>query len=589
MASKKSLLSSTKLKVEHFSGFDKSRFNAFTAPLGAIVPMVKQLCIPGKGKCSVKISAQLPPLATDAFLRTHLKLEAFFVPMRLCYGGFQSWFSGEQVSISSANSPSSELGVAKLPRLALSYLEDGDSSGDNLQETWQQILGPHSLMDYFGVKVNLSDNGSVPNTVFPGGYTFYKGYFNIFPFIAYQLCYHHWYRNKMIERPLFAPPAISVPGSDYSTPRTCHLPYIAYSYIGTFSAFFGKNSTLNSAGVPEWAAQDLSLLNGHLLELRQRNYGADYFTTALNSPQDGDPVAVDTSSGLFTISALRIANTMQHFNEVNKVASPDYCAVMKARYNRAPSSGVAQKPILLGSADFPMYTSGVEQTASGQSGNGVQNPFSGVGTRFGRAYAEGGDFVCSFDVDEPGYLLVMASVVPEANYGTGIDRDMRNFTQEGSIMDMPLGDFENVGFEPIYASEISGFLHREQGNGAEEVFGYQPRYMWHKAGARNEVHGLFRPGASLSSFIPQRVFGGTSVVPGVTKITSDFLKVKPSDLDDVTAVAGDISKYGVMVDSYITLSVVEPLGESCLPSLADPAHPDGVDVYVKRGGVSVND
>ena len=89
MANKKALLGGAQIKVENVSGFDKSRFNGFTAPLGASVPMAKQLMIPGRFKLSVKLSAQLPPLATDAFLRTHLKVEAFLVPMRLCYGGFE--------------------------------------------------------------------------------------------------------------------------------------------------------------------------------------------------------------------------------------------------------------------------------------------------------------------------------------------------------------------------------------------------------------------------------------------------------------------------------------------------------------------
>lgn len=109
--------------------------------------------------------------------------------------------------------------------------------------------------------------------------------------------------------------------------------------------------------------------------------------------------------------------------------------------------------------------------------------------------------------------------------------------------------------------------------------------MWHKAGALNEVHGLFRSGASLGSFIPQRL-GVNGQFP--TQINSSFLKVASTDLDNVTAVSGAISQYGVMVDSAISLFVSEPLGESVMPSLADPASEHGKSVYVSRGGVSVN-
>lgn len=110
--------------------------------------------------------------------------------------------------------------------------------------------------------------------------------------------------------------------------------------------------------------------------------------------------------------------------------------------------------------------------------------------------------------------------------------------------------------------------------------------MWHKAGQVNEVHGLFRQGSSLEAFIPQRLSVNGQMFSG---LTSAFLKVDPSDLDNVTAVAGAISEYGVMIDSKIDLFVSEPLSESCLPSLSDPAEEHGRSVYLKRGGVSVND
>lgn len=552
MASKKALLGGQQIKVENFSGFDKSRFNAFTAPLGAIVPMVKQLMIPGKFKLKINLSAQLPPLATDAFLRTHLKVEAFFVPLRLCYGGFQSWFSGEYVAASDSATQQTTLTRAKLPKLGFSrsyYFDDAH------KEEFDKLFGVHSLLDYFGVKWPLGDDGKPVRSLWPYEEDFQD--FNIFPFIAYQLCFHHWYRNKLIERPLFASPTTSQGTS------AAYLPFQAFSDVRRF-------------------VSSTSLLNGDLRDLRQRNYGFDYFTTALPSAQDGQPMAVDTSGGNFTISALRLANAASRFAEVNQLAGPDYIQVNKSRYGVAPSSVVAQRPVLLGSADFPMFTSGVEQTAQDSGAGATGNPFAGIAARYGRAHAEGSDFVCEADVDEPGYLMVMCSLVPEANYATGIAHDMRLFTEEGSLVDLPVASLERSGMEPIYSEELSV---PGRSNETTRVFGYQPRYMWHKAGQINEVHGLFRQKASLEAFIPQRLFD-TQYQVG---LSDSFLKVAPSDLDNVTAVAGAISEFGVMIDSKIDLFVTEPLSESCLPSLSDPAEEHGRSVYLKRGGVSVND
>lgn len=559
MADKKSLLGGAQIKVENVSGFDKSRFNALTAPLGSIVPIVKQLMIPGKFKLSLAISAQLPPLATDAFLRTHLKVEAFLCPLRLCYGGFESWYSGREVA--ELTSDGTNFTRAKLPYLNFPGVPSTEWNG----VAANRAFGPHSLMDYFNVKVPLENGGDVALSHFPT----YNRKFNIFPFLCYGLIYDHWYRNKLIEKPLFSP---SVSDNGYTVTRNFlpHLPWCSFMNRRNFDVNLTTDVRTMRASVP--------LLNGSLFDLRQRNYGYDYYTTALPSAQEGNPMSVDTSGGSFTISALRLQNALQHFSEVNQLAGPDMVQANKARYGVDLSDGVAQRPILLGSADFPMYTSGVEQTAQG-AGDSSQNPFAGIAARYGRAHAEGSEFVCEGAVKEPSYLMVMASLVPEANYAQGIAHDMRLFTEEGSLVDLPVSALEQTGYEPILSEEIYA---DDQYLG--EVFGYQPRYMWHKAGsASNEVHGLFREGASLESFVPQRFFEPGSV----PKIGTAFLKVDPSDLDNVMAVNGSLSQYGVMIDSSIRLFVSEPLGESALPSLVDPAEEHGYSVYVRRGGQSL--
>lgn len=622
MANKKSLLGGATIKVENMSGFDKSGFHGFTAPLGAIVPMRKQLCIPGNGNIRVKISAQLPPLASDAFLRSHLKVEAFAVPLRLCYGGFQSWFSGELITSYDNTNDEEILSRAKLPRLHMNRTDsEGRLGADYLTNyALDGVFGPQSLMDYLGVKMPLSvsddsgDGGDDPiskssraesgvhvskvdvwNFLGDAGEDF-----NIFPFIAYQLCYHHWYRNKLVEKPLFATP-------DYNLAlnRASGLPYRAFSEIKDFPIdltvdepeissdtemerrehFFDIPLYVFDSDNPLKWDPCCILMNGHLLELRQRNYGYDYFTTALPSAQEGNPISVDTSGGSFTISALRIQNSMQHFSEINQFASPDYVQVNKARYGVDISEGVAQKPILLGSADFPMFTSGIEQTAG--SDQETNNPLGGMAARYGRAHAEGSDFVCEFHVNEPSYIMIMASLVPEANYATGCAHDMKIFTKEGSLVDLPVASLENTGMEPVngYEVEVSAVSGRV-------VFGYQPRYMWHKAGQTNMVSGLFRAGASLQSFIPQRVFNeplnfGDSGRYDRIELSTAFLKVLPWDLDGITAVEGAISEFGVMIDSAVDFFVSEPLGESVLPSLVDPAYEHGKSVYLRRGGSGV--
>lgn len=570
--SKKSLSNGVSIKVENRSGFDKSFFNALTTGVGTLTPIVKQLMLPNSsGNCSVKISAQLPPLATDAFLRSHLKLEAFFVPMRLCYGGFESWFSGKEIY----DQQTQQFSRAELPRLLVYDYNERNVGYYTTSQTnaFKQVFGQGSLLDYFGVYwrsdknfrgniVSLNVKDSDTTTDVAENFSA----INIFPFISYALIYDEFYRNKLVERPLFAPP---IADNVSPTLQAYHLPYIASNKItnvvGASAAFWGFPNNPNSVVD--------TLLNGNLVAIRQRNYGDDYFTAATPTAQEGAMQTVYLASGqtYFTIGSLRLGNALQEFKEVNNFASPDYIQTLSARYGASLKYGVAQKPILLGSADFPMYTSGVEQTAQG-SGQSVNNPFDTVGARYGRGHAEGMDFVCSFNVDEPGYFMVIASFVPEAQYFQGISKDMMLFTDLGSLTDLPTGLLEHVGNEGISISEL---LSSESFN---NNFGYVQRYLWHKLGNRNQVHGLFRMDESLGAFVVQRD------VTGTTGISSNFLKVNITDLDNIAAVSAGISGFGVMIDSAIKLFVSEPLTESAIPALANPAREHGRSVYIKTGG-----
>lgn len=571
--SKKSLQNGVSLKVENRSGFDKGFFNALTTGVGTLTPLVKQLLIPSSGKCSVKISAQLPPLASDAYLRSHLKVEAFAVPLRICYGGFESWLCGREVY----DPVSASFMRAKLPFAAISGAADFSGfSGD----AWASpgAIGAGTLHDYLGVSAYGSGNTETSPTPSSGskleiepaaGEKVTACPVNIFPYISYQLIYDEWYRNKLVQRPLFSPPAArpnQAAKLDAISMSAGNLPFWSSGQIvGVTNDDLGDDLFKGDIGGNYISGE---LFNGNLFSLRQRNYGDDYFTAATPTAQEGTPAFIDTSGGGFTIGALRLQNSMQEFKEANNYASPDYIQTLVVRWGVAPSLGVAQKPILLGSADFPMYTSGVEQTAQG-TGQSTNNPFTTVGSRFGRGHAEGTDFVCDFDVKEPSYLMVLVSFVPEATYTQGLAHDMQILTDEGSIVDLPMAQFEGVGNEPVFKNEVD--------SGSSGVFGYVQRYLWHKLGNLNQAHGLFKYGRSLSSFVVQRYVSSPT-------LSSSFLVVRPNDLDNVAAVSSGISNFGVMIDSRIDLFVSEPLSESAIPSLSDPAKEHGHSVYVKTGG-----
>lgn len=579
--SKKSLTNGVVIRTEQRSGFDKSFFNALTTGVGTITPIVKQLVIPNSsGKCRIKISAQLPPLASDAFLRTHLKLESFYVPLRLCYGGYESYFCGREVY----DPNTSTFKRAKLPRLLVegwSTFSSTDFSATHLA-SFNDAFGVSSLLDYFGAywkagqRFESNVNVLLKAKSSSGSATFTPESFaalNIFPWICYGLIYDEYYRNKLVERPLFGPPTVAVNSSQkltFTSPISgvWALPYVSSSdildVIGSSDDYYAFDSDV--------VAVSDELLNGRLTDIRQRNYGDDYFTAATPNPQEGNPITISTSGNAFTINSLRLGSAMQEFAELNNFASPDYIQTLSARYGASLKAGIAQKPVFLGSADFPMYTSGVEQMSpQGAASISTNNPFESVGSRYGRAHAEGSEFVCNFNADEPGYFIAVASLVPEAQYFRGISKDLLLFNDEGSLVDLPTPIFEHIGNQAISCLELDS-------SNQDSPFGYVQRYLFHKLGNRNQVHGLFRKDESLGSFVVQRD------TLNITGLSSSFLKVDKTDLDNVSAVSAGISQFGVLIDSAIDLFISEPLTESAIPSLANPAKEHGRAVYLKTGG-----
>ena len=518
-----------RVNVPGRSTFDKSFKNILTGKVGVLVPLVNKYVMPGaKGSLKLSLSASLPPLASDTFMRADLKVEAFLVPYRLLYGGFESWLTGKTLRLKPAGGTPSNV------RAELPVLRVGDGTAGSIAADLA-YMGPGTLADYLGLRI---DGNVIPAAN--------QQNFNIFPFLAYHRIFDDWYRNPRVSQPLFNPTV------NASTTGISQLPFWSSDSVTPF----GVRSQFDN--------------NQYLSNLHLRNYGADYFTIAQLNAQFGGPQSVSVVSNSFTIQALRQANSIQQWAERSGLGSPRLQDYVRAHFGADLSSGVAQRAILLGSASYPVYSKGVEA----QSGvSATNNPFTSVGAQYGRASAAGSDFVCRFECNEPSQLMVLVSLVPEANYSHGVDRQFFQLCVAGSQVDLPDPLLENTGNEPILASELTGALYGTGNPGP--IFGYVPKNTHYKT-SRNEVHGLLRAGQSLASFVAQRTFTGSP------SISTSFLAINATDLDNVTAVTSELSQFGYWLDSFIDLKVSEPLVESAIPSLQDPAYEHGRGVVLNQ-------
>lgn len=517
MAHLSKIFTKVPVDIPNRSGFDLSFENLLTMKVGTLTPVLCEEVIPNETYSLGYLSqVQLPPMATNFYGRVDLRLEAFFVPMRILWGGWQNFFTMP------TNNPYGTPTVrpTQVPTLTLQ------------PEEQVPFTQPKELLDYLGIRnfptvVNEMD-------------------INILPLVAYHRIYDEWYRNSMITKPAFVRSAVN----DASRTKVSNLPWISADYL------------LNSD-----STDDFTLADGvSLFALRQRCWAKDYFTTAALYPQ-----ANGTTSGAsafvvnnkISIDTLRSANVLQRWLERNNIAGERYADQINAHYGVMPSDALIDRPIFLGSSKFGIYNRSVMQTGGASAS---QNPFTSLGAKGASTSGSGSaSLFGKFHSTEHGYLMVLASIVPHANYASG----MRKYLQHLRIGDFGFPLMQGLGEQAIDVTELNSSL-------PSSTFGYQQQYAEYKY-HDDEVHGLLRPGQSLESFVLSRSFGETA-------LNTDFVTIPTTAMDNVTAVKADLSKYGAWADFYFTFKKVSPLSEYVQPTLGDlrNTHKETIDYRGKQ-------
>lgn len=543
------------VKVQKKSGFDKSFQNLFTGKVGTVIPILTDELIPNSTvNLRMAISTQLPPLASDTFMRVKQKYAAFFVPTRILVPRYEDWLTGNN----------GDGAKVQLPLFKFNPETDKDAYGDG------------SLLDYLGFKCSVTKFTELrPITI------------SALPMLAYHKIWNDWFRNSLVQKDIFnkalaTSTAYNPATSSILAPNDVSLVAHTFTYAKTGSAITAGGSKFDD-GV------DISAL-------RQANFGSDLYTSCTPKPQNGVAQSVSFNipqvqgaQGSFTISALRAANSMQIWLERNNLAGNRLVDYVRAQYGANLNDAIAQRPILLGSGSFDVYSKGIYQTNAQMSQAetsvdvNTNNPFKSVAARYGSAYVDGNDLVIKgFTAQEPGYLMVVTWLSPRVTYSTGVDPILKRYLVVSSQSDMANPILQNVGNEPIYARQLSS--DQAITDDSNSIFGYNDRYANWKD-KMDEVHGLLRDNASLASFALQRTFGTTGTTSGVApRIGSDFLQIPTSYLDQVSAVNGDISKFGYWCDTYFDYKVSMPLARYSIPSLQDPSYEHGEDIVIDRSG-----
>lgn len=521
------LFTEQKIDVQNRSGFDMSHENFLTMKVGTLTPVLVEEVIPNETYDLGYLSQiQLPPMATDFYGRVDLRLEAFFVPNRIIWGGWQNFMTMP------VNNPYSTgvIRPTQVPYLQVTGVTSADITAN---------LGPGTLADYIGIKVDYGTGATATGTTsvcVP----------NMLPFLAYHKIYDDWYRNSKLQIPVFEKPNL---GTGIFTSSWSNAPW-ASNYL-------------------EYAAFDSSsykLLDGvDVLSLRQRNWAKDYFTTAALYPQasgnlNGATFSINGATA--SIASVRAANTLQRWLDRNNIAGERYADQIKATFGVYPSDSTTDRAIFLGADSLGIYNKSVFTTSERNSTvSQNQNPFAGnVGSKSANAQAFGdGKLIDSFKTTEHGWIMVLASIVPHATYSTGTRRTF--FHSKISDYANPL--LQGLGEQVIYGEELQDRLPLLNSS-PKTTFGYQQQYSEYKYHA-DEVHGLLRDGQSLESFALQRSFKDANA----PSLGYDFISIPTDFMDQVTATESTLSTYGAWANFYWNFKKVSPLSEYVIPTLGD--------------------
>lgn len=568
------------VKVNRRSGYDKHFRNTLTANVGTLVPiLVDELCPDSKVNFKINVAASLPPLVSDTYMNVRLRIEAFAVPHRLCQANYDEFFSDFAAKYIADFDPSSDAPIdapftlsddmsACMPLIAL--------GGDYPDiDKVKSFIGNGSLADYMGLSSSLGDGDPDYLVV-------------VSPLTAYHLIWQEWYRNPRVQKPAFSRLDVLntsqgsnvISGNFSASVCSASLPYTAFYFDdnGTQPTIKPLDSDDYDIPLGEYILAD----GKNILDLRQRNFGLDFFTAAMLEPQQGPAAVVkfgkngDPVDG-FSIASLRAQNSLQQFRERNNLTSPRYQQQIYARYGCAPTDGIIQRPILIGAATYDVYSHGVTATASTDSpdsGAPNLNPFRGVvGQRSGNGFASGSDFIISgFHTKEPMYLIVLASLVPDVSYSQNMNMIFNRYKGLGSITDLANPILQNVGPQPIPIKLLT-----DDSVNPEAVFAYTDRYSdW--MFKNNEVHGEFKYGGTLANFVSQRYFSSEP------EFGSEFLTIPTNYLDDVLQFTSAILGFGYWLDCLLDYKVSMPLQEYAIPSLQDPGYEHGKTIVLRKNG-----
>lgn len=215
-----------------------------------------------------------------------------------------------------------------------------------------------------------------------------------------------------------------------------------------------------------------------------------------------DEVNLDSSD--VSINDLRRAIALQSWLERNALAGSRYNEAIYAHFARRTSDGRLQRAEYLGGGKVTVKISEVVSTAWSVDGSAADVPqgnMSGHGISFGNTNQ------FTYNCEEHGFVIGILSVMPTSGYMQGIPR---MFLQRNTFLDYPFPSFAHLGEQEVYKYELyANTTNVPVDRTTQPVFGYNSRYVDWKF-INSSSHGDFR--TSLDYWHLTRKFSSSPVL-----------------------------------------------------------------------------
>ena len=355
-------------------------------------------------------------------------------------------------------------------------------------------FGFGGISDYIGIQQNVVINSAdVPL---------------VFPWRAYRFIWNEFYRFEQLEEEIQVCQYLNA-GNDADSTKISNADYdrllkrgwrrdyftsaLPFQQFGTSPAFQLEGLipvTIPMAGVSNFAQVvdgsidflgkshfdgyspiGIGANSGDLHSIRyidgELSYASDAVTAIIHNSRVSGLSGVnltgtaDVSNAVtFDISDIRTNFQIQKWMERNARGGVRYTEYLQSHFGVSPSDARLQRPEFVGSFRLNWIVSEVLQTSATQDGSTAQ------GNQAGQAICIGSGSLGTYKAYEFGYYMIMASVIPKAQYQQGLPRWLSRRTR----FDFYSPEFAHLSEQAVLNKELFVSGNTDKDN---DIFGFQ--------------------------------------------------------------------------------------------------------------------